>query len=83
MKELTNKQIAKIKKNLKAFQSNFPNVKILYDSITKGFFVFVDESHLKKNNYIQFCYSLDYLNGYLYGVIQGVFRGLEFTGSLK
>lgn len=69
---MTTKQKEIIKDNLRAFNANFGEVKIVKEDYGKGFYVFYPAD---SNSYIQYCYNIDYLNGWLYGVVQGVVRG--------
>ena len=78
--ELSNKNKELIRDNLQAFINNFGDLRIeSYDK--KSFYVFYPAD---SESYIQYCYDINYLNGWLYGVVQGVVRG-EFkqfrTGS--
>lgn len=66
-KELTKKQMELIKDNLQAFENNFQEVAIIKEISGKGFYVYQDE---KLDNYIQYCYDIHYLNGWLYGAVQ-------------
>lgn len=36
----------------------------------KGFYVYTSEERKKSGSYTQFCYNIDYLNGWLYGAVQ-------------
>ena len=79
---MTERQREKIADNLRAFTYNFGEVRI--EKITgSGYYVYYPAD---SDSYIQYCYSLDYLDGWLYGVVQGCVRG-EFkpyrTGGLK
>lgn len=68
-----------IKDNLAAFINNFGGVRI--EKVPGyGFYVYMNGA--TEGNYIQFCYNIDYLNGWLYGVVQGAVRG-EFKGKRK
>lgn len=69
---MTTKQKEIIKDNLRAFNANFGEVKIVKENYGKGFYVFYPAD---SDSYIQYCYNIDYLNGWLYGVVQGVVRG--------
>lgn len=69
---MTTRQKELIKDNLRAFEANFGEVRIEKESFGRGFYVFYPAN---ADNYIQYCYNLDYLNGWLYGVVQGVVRG--------
>ena len=69
---LTPKQKETIKDNLRAFINNFGEPRIERDDLRKGFYVFYPAD---SDSWIQYCYSIDYLDGWLYGVVQGVVRG--------
>ena len=69
---LTPKQKETIKDNLRAFINNFGEPRIERDDLRKGFYVFYPAD---SDRWIQYCYSIDYLDGWLYGVVQGVVRG--------
>lgn len=81
MIELTDKQKEIVCRNLTAFQNNFGDVRIEKSLYAKGaFFVFYPAD---AETWIQYCESIDYLNGWLYGVVQG-FRRQEFEdGNAK
>ena len=57
--------------NLRAFINNFGDVRIETNSIDKGFYVFYPAD---ADSYIQYCPNIHYLDGWLYGVVQGVNR---------
>ena len=80
---MTAKQIELIHINLQAFNYNFGEVRIEKERYGKGFYVFYPAN---SDSYIQYCYDIHYLNGWLYGVVQGCVRG-EFkpyrTGGIK
>ena len=82
---MTTKQKELIKDNLRAFVNNFGDVRIEKEPYGKGFYVYYPATS-EDGSYIQYCYNIDYLNGWLYGVVQGCVRG-EFkpyrTGGLK
>lgn len=60
-----------IKDNLSAFTNNFGEVRIEKEPCGKGFYVFYPAD---ADSYIQYCYDIHYLNGWLYGIVQGVVR---------
>lgn len=60
-----------IEDNLRAFKDNFGEVRIEKEDYGLGFYVYYPAN---ADSYIQFCYNIDYLNGWLYGVVQGVRR---------
>ena len=68
---MTNRQIEIIADNLRAFAYNFGEVRIEKVSYGKGFYVYYPAN---SDSYIQYCYDINYLNGWLYGVVQGVNR---------
>lgn len=55
-----------IKDNLRAYLANFETIRIEKADYGKGFYVFQGNDE----NYIQFCYDIHYLNGWLYGAVQ-------------
>ena len=63
---MTKRQEEIIRDNLRAFEKNFGKVRIEHNP-PYGFYVY-----LPKDNeiYVQFCYNIDYLNGWLYGAVQ-------------
>lgn len=72
---MTKNQKEIIKDNLKAFTNNFGDVRI--ESGYIGFYVFYPST---ADSYIQYCENIHYLNGWLYGVVQGFHRGEFKTG---
>ena len=72
---MTEKQKEIIKDNLRAFIANFGEVRIEKEECGKGFYVFYP---VESESWIHFCYDINYLNGWLYGVVQGAVRG-EFA----
>lgn len=74
---MTKRQREIIADNLRAFQANFGDVRIEDADYGGGFYVFYPT---ESDTWIQYCYDIDYLNGWLYGVVQGVVRG-EFKGK--
>lgn len=61
-----------IKDNLRAFQANFGDVRIEDADYGGGFYVFYPT---ESETWIQYCYSIEYLDGWLYGCVQGAIRG--------
>ena len=55
-----------IKDNLVSFIANFGKPRIERGDDGKGFYVFTDNS----DSWKQYCYNIDYLNGWLYGCVQ-------------
>lgn len=76
---MTARQKEIIKDNLRAFTHNFGDVRIEKEDYGPGFYVFYPAD---STSWLQFCYDINYLNGWLYGVVQGVVRG-EFKGKRK
>lgn len=72
MKGMTKKQKETIEDNLRAFRANFGDVRIEKDMYRRGaFMVFYPAD---ADDYIQYCPSIDYLDGWLYGCVQGFVR---------
>lgn len=70
MKTFTAKQYETIKTNLAAFVFNFGPVRIeKQDPCCPGYYVY---SPADSDSYVQYCYDIDYLNGWLYGAVQAV-----------
>lgn len=80
---MTKREKEIIKDNLRAFVYNFGDVRIEKNDYDKGFYVFYPAD---SDSYIQYCYNVSYLDGWLYGCVQGAVRG-EFkpyrTGGIK
>lgn len=70
---MTPRQKKIISDNLNAFIANFGDVRIEQNG---GFYVYYPADG-DNDSWIQYCYNIDYLNGWLYGVVQGVNR-MEF-----
>lgn len=69
---MTNRQKEIIKDNLKAFTHNFGDIRIEQYMKNEGFYVYYPA---QSDDYIQYCENIDYLNGWLYGIVQGCVRG--------
>lgn len=78
MSGLTKRQKEIIADNLMAFVHNFGSVRIEKET-GSGFYVYYPAD---SDSYIQYCYDLSYLDGWLYGVVQGVNRG-EFKNNIR
>ena len=59
-----------IKDNLKAYQANFDYICIIKADFGGGFYVYTSKERKESGSYTQFCYNIDYLNGWLYGCVQ-------------
>ena len=67
---MTKRQKEIIKDNLNAYIANFGYIAIEKDDYGKGFYVFISEERKKSGSWTQYCYNIDYLNGWLYGAVQ-------------
>lgn len=67
---MTKKQNEIIADNLRAYKANFGYIQTVKADFGGGFYVFTDEERFKGGSYTQFCYNIDYLNGWLYGCVQ-------------
>ena len=65
MCKFTKREREIINDNLQAFTANFGVPRIERGDI-EGFYVFTDDS----DSWRQYCYNIDYLNGWLYGCVQ-------------
>lgn len=69
MKELNNKEIEIITKELSAFQNNFEDIKILKEN--KQYFIFkTDNIEENYSNYIYYNNDIKIIKGWLYGAVQ-------------
>lgn len=68
----TRAQMEKIRDNLRAYLANFGYLKITKADYGAGFYIYTDEQRAETGAYTQYCYNLDYLNGWLYGAVQAV-----------
>lgn len=71
-KVFTPKQFAIIKDNLRAYFVNMGYIHIEKADYGKGWYIFKSAEDAKNGSYVQFCENIDYLNGWLYGVVQAV-----------
>ena len=69
---MTKRQKEIIKDNLNAYISNFGYISIEKEDCGKGFYVYTDEERKTNGSWTQYCYNIDYLNGWLYGAVQAV-----------
>lgn len=58
--------------NLKAFTANFGEPRIESADYGEGLYVYYPAD---SETYIQYCYNAHYLDGWLYGCVQGFIRG--------
>ena len=76
---MTNKQYEVIKDNLHAFLVNFGPVRIeSYDGKSFNLYYPADAP---EGEYIQHCYDISYLDGFLYGCVVGVLRVMHMAGK--
>lgn len=75
---MTTRQKEIIRDNLNAFIHNFGPVRIEHDPRCPGFYVY---SPADSESYVQYCYNIDYLNGWLYGAVQAANRLIKKTGD--
>lgn len=76
----TKKQIETIRDNLRAYLANFDYISIVKADYGKGFYVYTDQQRAESGSYTQYCPSLDYLDGWLYGAVQaanGIMRPIN------
>lgn len=84
MSALTAKQQEKIRDNLSCYISNFGFIHIEKADYGSGFYVFTSEERVKSGSYTQYCYNIDYLNGWLYGAVQaanGIMQSIRTKGN--
>ena len=67
---MTNRQKEIIKDNLNAYIANFGYISIEKADYGKVFDVYTSEERKEQGSWTQFCYNIDYLNGWLYGAVQ-------------
>lgn len=78
---MTKRQYEIIEKNLHAFLVNFGPVRIeSYDGRSFNLYYPADAP---EGEYIQHCYDIDYLNGFLYGCVVGVLRVMHMDTKYK
>lgn len=66
MNIFTENEMYIIQDNLSAFISNFGKPRIERGDDGESFYVFTDDS----SSWRQYCYNIDYLNGWLFGCVQ-------------
>lgn len=77
---MTKRQKEIIRDNLKAYIANFGYIVIEKEECGKGFYIFTDEARKESGNWTQYCYNIDYVNGWLYGAVQaanGIMKKIE------
>lgn len=79
---MTKRQKEIIKDNLNAYIANFGYITIEKEECGKGFYVFTSEECKASGSWTQYCYNIDYLNGWLYGAVQaanGIMKPIDKT----
>lgn len=74
MSVFTKREHEIVKSNLRSFINNFGNVRIEREHCEKGFYVFCPPD---SESYVQYCYNIDYLNGWLYGCVQAIHKMIK------
>lgn len=69
---MTEKEKETIKDNLRSYIKNFDYIKIEKADYGKGFYIYTNEERYVQGNWTEYCYNIDYLNGWLYGAVQAV-----------
>lgn len=78
MKNLTKKQRDTISDNLRAFIHNFEEPIIVREDYGHGLYVYRNKNDYNNgSSWVQFCYNVDYLNGWLYGAVQAKCKQLK------
>lgn len=67
---MTKRQKEIIKDNLNAYIANFGYISIEPEDYGKGFYIYTDEERKESGSWTQYCYNIDYVNGWLYGAVQ-------------
>lgn len=75
MYDFTKNEMEIIKDNLMSFIANFGKPRIERSDYGESFYVFTDDS----DSWRQYCYNIDYLNGWLYGCVQTACGNLKRT----
>lgn len=73
---LTKRQMGIIADNYSAFTSNFGEPIIIYDDVSRGYYVYKNIDEYKNRSYIQYCYNIHHLDGWLIGCVQGFHKRL-------
>lgn len=70
---INGKDLKVIEDNLRAYNNNFDELVIVNSDFGKGYYVYRNkEDYINGYNYVQYCYSIDYLDGWLYGAVQAI-----------
>lgn len=71
-KVFTPKQFITVRSNLRAYIANMGYIRIEKADYGTGWYIYKSVEDAKNGSYVQFCENIDYLNGWLYGVVQAV-----------
>lgn len=77
---MTERQMEIIKDNLTAYRNNFGYICIEKADYGNGFYVFTSPERKEQGSWTQYCYNIDYLNGWLYGAVQaanGIMKSIK------
>lgn len=77
---MTKRQKEVIHDNLRSFIANFGYICIEEDDYGRGFYIFTSQDRRDQGSWTQYCYNIDYLNGWLYGAVQaanGIMKPIE------
>ena len=80
-KFFTLRQMAINKDKLRAYFVNIGYIHIEKADYGKGWYIFKSAEDAKNGSYVQFCENIDYLNGWLYGVVQAVNGIIKANGN--
>lgn len=80
-KAFTPKQFIAVRSNLRAYIANMGYIHIEKANYGKGWYIFKSAEDIKNGSYVQFCENIDYLNGWLYGVVQAVCGIIKADGD--
>ena len=69
---MTNRQMEFINDILRAYKINFGYIEIVKEDYGKGFYVLTSKEGKEQGSWTQYCYNIDYLNGWLYGAVQAI-----------
>jgi hypothetical protein len=78
LSSLTERQREKLSDNYSAYVHNFEKPVIVPEDYGRGFYVYRNADDWKAgNSWVQFCYSIEYLDGWLYGAVQAKCKQLK------
>ena len=69
---MTKREREIIEDNLCAYIANFGYIEIVKADYGRGFYVFTSPERKAEGSWTQYCYNIDYLNGWLYGAVQAI-----------